>query len=374
MEYFKFILTVYDVTIRLVCVLGVLMLIIFIHEIGHYLVARVCGISASVFSIGFGPEIYGFVDKVGTRWRLAVIPLGGYVRFIENQDVTGSPSELQTQEKIRQDSFAAASAWKRAATVFSGPFFNVMFTVFVMSVLFFSFGRTVVIPVVTDVIPNSPAAQAGFRAGDKFLTMQGTPVSSFEEISNYIMIHEDDPVYFTVLREGYSLEMIVTPRLERIEDGFGHIIHVGRIGIVSSSNPDNTYRINYDLFEAIRQSMYESSHIILQTGRFISRLIQGREDRCQLSGPVRTAQIAWKTSSFGFLALLYLSAFLSINVGLFNLLPIPPLDGGHLFFYLVEGIAGRAIPLRIQTMIFRIGFILVLFFMIFTILNNYISC
>ncbi|RCL01407.1 MAG: Zinc metalloprotease [Candidatus Tokpelaia sp. JSC085] len=374
MEYFEFALMFfYDTVLHLICVLGVLVLIVFVHEIGHYLVARWCGISASVFSIGFGPEICGFVDKYGTRWRVAALPFGGYVRFLGDQDAAGFPSE-HDERKFPGNSFPEAHVWKRAATVFAGPFFNTLFTVFVLSILFFFFGRTIIIPVVTDVLPDSPAARAGFKPGDRFLTMQGNPVSSFGEVAHYVMIHADDPVNFTIMRQGHSLEMIVRPEVERTDDGFGNPIHVGRIGIVGSSNPENIHKIDYNLFESFRQGIHDSTYIIRQTGQVIGRFIQGRGDRCQLSGPLRSAQIAWKVSDFGLLALLQLAAFFSISIGLFNLLPIPPLDGGYLIFYLLEGVTGRPVPLRVQTIIFRTGFILVFLFMVFTLLNNYISC
>lgn len=374
MEAFEFVLTLYDVVIRFVGVIGALMVIIFVHEIGHYLVGRWCGIGASVFSVGFGPELCGFKDKRGTRWCLAAVPLGGYVKFIGDRNAASIPASQRQAEDLRPDSFPSANVWKRAATVFAGPFFNALFTVVVLAALFFSFGRTIIIPVVTDVLPDSPAAQVGFRPGDKFLAMQGSPVSSFEEIPRYVMTHDGDPVHFVLEREGRSLEVTVTPRIERADDGFGNMIRIGRIGIIGSNNPENTRKIDYNVFEAVGQGIRESTYIVRQTVQFIGKLVQGRGDRCQLSGPVRSAQIAWKVSNFGFLALLQLAAFFSISIGLFNLFPIPPLDGGHLAFYLVEGVTGHSVPLRIQEVIFRAGLVIILLFMIFAILNNYIPC
>jgi len=374
LEAFEFVLTLYDVVIRFVGVIGALMVIIFVHEIGHYLVGRWCGIGASVFSVGFGPELCGFKDKRGTRWCLAAVPLGGYVKFIGDRNAASIPASQRQAEDLRPDSFPSANVWKRAATVFAGPFFNALFTVVVLAALFFSFGRTIIIPVVTDVLPDSPAAQVGFRPGDKFLAMQGSPVSSFEEIPRYVMTHDGDPVHFVLEREGRSLEVTVTPRIERADDGFGNMIRIGRIGIIGSNNPENTRKIDYNVFEAVGQGIRESTYIVRQTVQFIGKLVQGRGDRCQLSGPVRSAQIAWKVSNFGFLALLQLAAFFSISIGLFNLFPIPPLDGGHLAFYLVEGVTGHSVPLRIQEVIFRAGLVIILLFMIFAILNNYIPC
>lgn len=374
METFAFALTLYEVVIRLTGVIGALMVIIFVHEAGHYLVGRWCGIGVSVFSVGFGPELCSFRDKHGTRWRLAVIPLGGYVRFIGNPDAAGTPAAQQQAEDLRLDSFPSASAWKRAATVFAGPFFNAIFTVVVLSALFFAFGQIIIMPVVTDVLPDSPAAQAGFRPGDKFLTMQRAPVSSFDEIPRYVITHEGEPVHFTLDREGRLLEKTVTPHVERVDDGFGNIIRVGRIGIVGSNNPENARRVDYNALESVGHGVRESAYIVWQTVQFIGKLVQGRGDRCQLSGPVRSAQIAWKVSDFGFLALLQLATFFSISVGIFNLLPVPPLDGGHLIFYLLEGVAGRPVSPHIQEFFFRVGLAVVLLFIVFAILNNYVPC
>lgn len=374
MEAFEFLLPFCDAAMRLASVICALMVIIFVHEMGHYLVGRWCGIGASVFSIGFGPELCGFRDKRGTRWRLAAIPLGGYVKFIGDHNAASVPASQRQGENLCPDSFPSACAWKRAATVFAGPFFNALLTVIILSALFFSLGRTITVPVVADVLPGSPAAQAGFKAGDRFLTMQGMPIRSFDEIPRYVMTHEDDSVHFTVERAKRVLEMTVTPRAARVDDGFGNTIRIGRIGIIASSDAENTRKIHYTVGESVGQGLREGVFIVQQTGQFLGKLVQGRGDRCQLSGPVRSAQIAWKVSDFGFLALLQLTAFFSISVGLFNLLPIPPLDGGHLVFYLVESFVGRPVPLRIQEIVFRAGLILVLLFMVFAILNNYIPC
>lgn len=374
MEIVGFAFALYDILLRLVSVIGALMVIIFVHELGHYLVGRWCGIGVSVFSIGFGPEVWGFNDRRGTRWRFAAVPLGGYVKFIGDEDAASMPVGQRKAEDLRPDSFPAARAWKRAATVFAGPFFNALFTVAVLSALFFAFGRSLVTPVVTDVLPGSPAAQAGFKPGDQFVSMQGKRVSSFDEIPRYVMTHDSDPVLFTVKRADRLLDLTVVPRVERVDDGLGNTIRVGRIGIVGSSGPESISKVDFNVLAAAGEGIKESAFIVQQTMQFIGKLVQGRADRCQLSGPVRSAQIAWKVSDFGFLALLQLTAFFSISIGLFNLFPIPPLDGGHLLFYLVEMVAGRPVPLRVQAFVFRAGLFVLLLFMAFAILNNYIPC
>lgn len=351
---------------------AVFVVIIFIHEMGHYLVGRWCGIGASAFSIGFGPELWGFNDRRGTRWRVAAIPLGGYVKFIGDEDAVSMTANAVSAQC--PDSFAAATAWRRAATVFAGPLFNGILTVVLLSILFFTSGRILLSPIITDVLPNMPAAAAGFKPGDKIISVQGEKIASFNEVYRYVMMHEGDNIAFVVERSGQTINLNVVPQKVSIDDGTGSKIKVGQIGISSKITPENSSHVEYGVFSAIGEGFKESSNIVVQTGKLLGRLIEGRADRCQLSGPVKSVQITWKVTESGFIQLVQLIAFFSLSIGLFNLLPIPPLDGGHLLFYVIEGIIGRPVKPALQEAVFKGGLLIVLAFILFAVINNMIPC
>ena len=364
--------------LRIFGVICVIMVIIFVHEMGHYLVGRWCGIGASAFSLGFGPEICSRTDKRGTRWRIALIPLGGYVKFIGDEDAAGMASKADAA--ALPGSFASAGAWARAATVFAGPFTNALFTVVVLSFFFFSYGRIIIEPVIGSLVDGAPAMTAGLKPGDRFIEMDGQKVESFDDLIGYVSLHGGDPINFTLERSGQPYNVTITPKPTERDDGFGNKVRVGMIGAGAPADPNNPGRldpayekhINYGLFSAIGEATDKSTFIVVQTVRFIGRLIEGREDRCQLSGPSKTATIAWQVSETGFMSLLNLTAFLSIGIGLINLFPLPPLDGGHLVFYVIEGVIGRPVPKRIQEIIFTVGFVIVVAFMLFAISNDYL--
>lgn len=378
MEIMSFIADVGTPLLRIFGVICVIMVIIFVHEMGHYLVGRWCGIGASAFSLGFGPEICSRTDKRGTRWRIALIPLGGYVKFIGDEDAAGMASKADAA--ALPGSFASAGAWARAATVFAGPFTNALFTVVVLSFFFFSYGRIIIEPVIGSLVDGAPAMTAGLKPGDRFIEMDGQKVESFDDLIGYVSLHGGDPIDLTLERSGQPYNVTITPKPTERDDGFGNKVRVGMIGAGAPADPNNPGRldpayekhVNYGLFSAIGEATDKSAFIVVQTVRFLGRLIEGREDRCQLSGPSKTATIAWQVSETGFMSLLNLTAFLSIGIGLINLFPLPPLDGGHLVFYVIEGVIGRPVPKRIQEIIFSVGFIIVVAFMLFAISNDYL--
>ncbi len=353
------------------------MIIIFVHEFGHYLIGRWCGIKALIFSLGFGPEIASYTDKHCTKWRLALIPLGGYVKFVgdeEKIDTVSSQSSL-----IVDGSFASAHAWKKAATVFAGPFFNALFTVVILTFFFFIYGRVAIEPVVGSLVKDSPALQSGLELGDRFVEMDGRRVESFEDLMNYVTFHGREPIEFKIERMGQVFTTVITPKVVERDDGFGNRTRSAMIGVgvpVDLNNPahlDPTYikHIRYDFVTAVREASDRTVFITTQTVLFMSRLIGGKEDRCRLSGPSKTIKIAWKVSETGFISLLNLAAFLSISVGLINLFPILPLDGGHLLLHVIEVITGRKVSAKIQGIVFRLGFSIFLLFMIFVFFNDY---
>ncbi|WP_455481218.1 RIP metalloprotease RseP [Bartonella sp. B12(2025)] len=366
-----------DVLLRSLSILFVVMVIIFVHEAGHYLIGRWCGIKASVFSLGFGPQIVGYTDKHGTQWRLAAIPFGGYVKFIGDEKESDVPSFQLSP--IVDGSFSNAHAWKRAVTVFAGPLFNALFTIVILAFFFFIYGRVAIEPVVGSLVKDSPAVQAGLGLGDRFVEMNGQRVESFEDLINYVTFHGEGPIEFKMERMGRVFTTVITPKVIERDDGFGNRVQGGIIGVGAPIDPDNPARldpayikhIRYGFFGSVREASKRAMLIVTQTVFFISRLIGGKEDYCRLSGPSKTIKIAWKVSETGFVPLLNFAAFLSIGIGLINLFPLPPLDGGHLLFHVIEVFVGKPISTKVQEIVFRLGFFVVLLFMIFALFNDY---
>jgi regulator of sigma E protease len=357
--------------------LFVLTVVVFVHEMGHYLVGRWCGIGASAFSIGFGPELIGFTDKHGTRWKLSAIPLGGYVKFLGDESATSSPvgvdnSNLSAEEQSR--AFHTQPVWKRAATVFAGPAFNIILTVVIFSVFFALYGRQIADPLVAGVQPGSPAAEAGFEPGDRFISVEGQKITTFSDVQRIVSGRSGDELDFTVERGGKMVDLKATPALVERTDPLGNKVKMGAIGVETTQAVGNFRRIEYGPLESVGQAIVETGHIISRTGEFFQRFADGREDKCQLGGPVKIANMAGKAASQGFDWLIQLTAMLSIGIGLLNLFPLPPLDGGHLVFYAVEAIKGSPVSVGAQEIFYRVGFLVVMGFMGFVLFNDLFAC
>ncbi|WP_208436082.1 RIP metalloprotease RseP [Bartonella phoceensis] len=375
MELLDHIITVGGLLLRSLNILFIIMIITFVHEIGHYLIGRWCGIKASVFALGFGPQIVEYTDKHNTQWRLALIPLGGYVKFIgDREDMTSFQSSSDAK-----GSFANAYAWKKAVTVFGGPLFNGLFTVFILTFFFFLYGRVVIEPVVGSLVKDSPAFQAGLERGDRFLEMNGQRVESFNDLMNYVILYGKDPIEFKIERMGQVFTAVITPKVIERDDGSGNRFQTSMIGIGIPVDPDNSARldpayvkhINYGFVRAVKEALVRATFIVTRTIFSMSRLIVGKEDRCQISGPSKIMKVAWKVSETGFAFLLNFAAFLSISIGLLNLFPLPPFDGGYLLFHVIEVFTGKPISAKTQKIVFRLGYLFIFFFMIFAFFNDY---
>ena len=357
--------------------LFVLTVVVFVHEMGHYLVGRWCGIGVTAFSIGFGPELVGFNDRHGTRWKLCAIPLGGYVKFVGDMSVTSSPSgdtsDLLTEEQRRQ-AFHVQPVWKRAATVFAGPLFNFLLTIAVFAVLFSIYGKTVMQPVVAEVRPDSPAAAAGFTPGDRFVSVDGKMVETFADLQRFVQGRAGDELVFVVLRDGKEVTLKAVPELFEQEDALGNKVKVAAIGVVNNRELGEPRLITYSPAGALVEAVRETGHVVERTGQFLQRFVVGREDRCQLGGPVKIADMAGRAAKLGFEWLVQLVALLSVGIGILNLLPIPPLDGGHLAFYAAEAVMRRPVSERFMDALYRTGMFLVLGFMAFVFWNDLFGC
>lgn len=357
--------------------LFVLTVVVFVHEMGHYLVARWCGIGSQAFSIGFGPELIGFTDKHGTRWKISAIPLGGYVKFIGDESATSSPvdvnnASLSVDEQRR--AFHTQPVWKRAATVFAGPAFNIILTVVIFSVFFALYGRQISDPLIAGVQPGSPAAEAGFEAGDRFISVDGETITTFSDVQRIVSGRAGDTLNFTVERDGKMVDLQAVPAIVERTDPLGNKIKLGAIGVETTEAVGNFRRIEYGPLESVAQAVMETGYIIGRTGEFFQRFAVGREDKCQLGGPVKIANMAGKAASQGFDWLIQLMAMLSVGIGLLNLFPLPPLDGGHLVFYAVEAIKGSPVSAAAQDIFYRAGFLLVMGFMGFVLFNDLFAC
>ncbi|TGQ47830.1 MULTISPECIES: RIP metalloprotease RseP [unclassified Mesorhizobium] len=362
----------------LVPFLFVLTVVVFVHEMGHYLVGRWCGIGVKAFSIGFGPELFGFNDSHGTRWKLCAIPLGGYVKFVGDMNATSSQPSAEDIETLtdaeRKVAFHTQPIWKRAATVAAGPLFNFLLTIAVFAVLFSVYGRPVLEPTVAAVTADSPAAAAGILPGDRFVAVDGSKVETFGDVQRLVSGRAGDTITFTMLRGGKEITVTATPRLMEQQDALGNKVKVAVIGVVNNKELGQPRQITYSPVGAVGAAVEETGHIIQRTGQFLKRFVVGREDKCQLGGPVKIADMAGKAAKLGFEWLVQLVALLSVGIGILNLLPIPPLDGGHLLFYGIEAVIRRPVSERMMEMGYRAGLILVLGFMGFVFWNDLFGC
>lgn len=357
--------------------LFVLTIVVFVHEMGHYLVGRWCGIGVREFSIGFGPELFGFNDRKGTRWKISAIPLGGYVKFLGDMSVTSDPAAQDTDiltEQEKKGAFHLQPVWKRAATVFAGPLFNFLLTIAVFAVMFSIYGKMVSEPTVAEIRPDSPAEAAGFLPGDRFVAVNGRTVDTFSDVQRLVSGRAGDPIVFVMARGDEEVTLTATPEIVEQSDALGNTIRVGVIGVVNNEELGQPRLIEFNPLEATGEAVRETGHIIMRTAQFLQRFASGREDRCQLGGPVRIAEMSGQAAALGFEWLVQLVALLSVGIGFLNLLPIPPLDGGHLVFYGLEAVMRRPVSERVMEFVYRIGLMLVLGFMLFVFWNDLFGC
>jgi regulator of sigma E protease len=357
----------------LVPFLFVLSLVVFFHELGHFLVARLCGVRILVFSIGFGPEIVGFNDRHGTRWKIAAIPLGGYVKFFGDENASSVPdaSRLETMDSAeRGQSFFFQPVFKRAAIVVAGPMANFVLAIVIFSVIFMLYGKQTMSARVDAVQPGSAAATAGFQPGDVVVAIDGQAVDNFADMQRIVSESAGDALSIKVERQGAPLVLEATPVLKEVKDNFGNVHRVGILGITRSMAPEDLKFQPVSPPQAVLMGAQETWFVVDRTLTYIGGVIVGREAADQLGGPIRIAQISGQVATIGFVALIHLAAVLSVSIGLLNLFPIPLLDGGHLLFYSIEAMRGRPLSERAQEVGFRIGLAIVVMLMIFATFND----
>ena len=351
----------------------VLSLVVFFHELGHFLVARWCGVQVMVFSIGFGPEIIGFNDRYGTRWKISAIPLGGFVKFLGDDNAASTPDNValaKMDERERARSFMFQSVPKRAAIVVAGPVANFILAIVIFAAVFMVYGKQTMSARVDAVQAGSAAAAAGFEPGDLVVSIDGHAIDDFAQMQRIVSESAGETLAITVRRDGATKTLNATPALQEKKDVFGNVRRIGILGIQRSPAPEDLKSQPVALPQAVWLGVKESWDVIDQTLSYVGGVIIGRKSADQLGGPIRIAQMSGQVASLGFVVLLHFSGMLSVSIGLLNLFPIPLLDGGHLLFYSIEGIRGRPLSERAQEVGFRIGLAIVLMLMIFATFND----
>jgi regulator of sigma E protease len=366
---------IWSIVTWIVPFLFVLGVVVFVHEMGHFLVARYFGVAVDAFSIGFGPELVGFDDRHGTRWRLAAIPLGGYVKFRGDENAASMPSREDLERlspEERAGNFHAKPVAQRAAVVAAGPIANFILAIIILTFWFMFVGKPILEPRVETVEPGSAAAAAGIKPGDVIVGIGGSRVQSFDEVQRIVMLNADTELDVIIQRDGQEVPLKATPRLKETKDRFGNVMKIGLLGIGRPTQPDDIRVVRYDPVSAFGVSLSETWFWMKQPIVFIQKLTTGQADADQLGGPIRIAQLSREVASVSILELFRWIAIISINIGLLNLFPIPLLDGGHLLFYGIEAIRGRPLSERTLEIGFRIGFALVIMLMIFATRNDVI--
>ncbi|MEX2128749.1 MAG: RIP metalloprotease RseP [Xanthobacteraceae bacterium] len=353
--------------------LFVLTVVVFFHELGHFWVARRCGVKVDAFSIGFGPELFGFNDRHGTRWKLCAVPLGGYVRFHGDDSAASTPDGkalAKMGEAEKRISFFHQPVGKRAAIVAAGPVANFILAIAIFSLVFMVYGRQVTTPRVDSIQPASAAEEAGFKPGDIVLSIGGTKIENFGDMQRIVSSSPGVALRVAVQRDGREVTLTATPKLREIKDNFGNTHRVGMLGISRSTTPEDVVTERYGPIEAVKLGVAETWFVLERTINYVVGIVTGREAADQLGGPIRIAQVSGQVATVSFAALLHLTAVLSVSIGLLNLFPVPLLDGGHLVFYAIEAIRGRPLSERAQEFGFRIGLALVLMLMLFATWND----
>ena len=357
----------------LVPFLFVLTIVVFFHELGHFLVARWCGIKVLVFSIGFGPEIVGFNDRYGTRWKLSAVPLGGYVKFFGDDNAASVPdtqAAAAMTEAEKRDSFQHKPVGPRAAVVAAGPIANFILAILIFAGVFMTVGKQTTTARVDAIAPNSAAQAAGFQPGDLVLAINGSPIANFADMQRIVSISAGEPLSIDVERGGVHVMLKATPERKELKDNFGNVHRIGVLGISRSMQPGDIKTEKAGPFQAIAMGAQETWFVVDRTLSYIGGVFTGREAADQLGGPIRIAQVSGQVATAGFVALIHLTAVLSVSIGLLNLFPIPLLDGGHLLFYGIEAARGKPLSERAQEFGFRVGLALVVMLMIFATFND----
>ena len=354
--------------------IALIVVVVFIHEYGHYYFAKRYGVGVTDFSIGFGKEMFGWNDKSGTRWKICVIPLGGYVKFFGDRNVySQADNEKIIKEYSKEDQdklFVLKPLYQRALIVFGGPLANFLLAILIFFSVYTFAGKDFTPAVINEVQKDSPAMVAGLKDNDIVVSIDGNEVTSIMEVSKYIMMSTDEFINFTVNRYDQNLTFRVKPNIVEGEDNLGNKISKRMIGIKLGAYNNEVNHVKLGPTKALFYAVNEVYYVSTSSLKYIGSMLTGNGDTSQLGGPIRIAKISGQVAEFGILPFISLMAYISISLGLINLFPIPMLDGGHLMFYGIEKVLGRPLSQKTQEGFFRIGMFLLLSLMFFTTFND----
>ena len=351
-----------------------ILVVVFIHEYGHYYFAKKYGVGVTDFSIGFGKEIFGWNDKSGTRWKICWIPLGGYVKFFGDRNVYSQADHQEILEKYSEEDqqklFTLKPLYQRALIVFGGPLANFILALVIFFSIYTFIGKDFTPAVINEVQKDSPAMVGGLKQDDIILEIDGNEVKSIMDVSKYITMSTDDFIDFKVKRSYDELILKVKPVMVLSEDNLGNQLNKRMVGIKLGAYNDEINHVKLGPAQAIYHAAHEVYYVSISSLKYIGGMIAGKADTSQLGGPIRIAKISGQVADVGILAFISMMAYISISLGLINLFPIPMLDGGHLMFYGFEKILGRPLSQKTQEGFFRIGMFLLLSLMFFTTFND----
>ena len=351
-----------------------ILVVVFIHEYGHYYFARKYGVGVTDFSIGFGQEIFGWNDKYGTRWKICWIPLGGYVKFFGDRNVFSQADHekilKQYNEEDQEKLFVIKPLYQRALIVFGGPLANFLLAIAIFFCIYSFVGKDFTPAVINEVQKDSPAMSAGLKNNDIIISIDGNKVKSIMEVSKFIMMSTDEFIDFTVNRSNQNITFKVKPNIIATEDNLGNKINKRVVGIKLGAYNNEINHVKLGPLKAIYYAINEVYFVSASSLKYLGSMLTGSGDSSQLGGPIRIAKITGQVAEYGFLPFLNIMAYISISLGLINLFPIPLLDGGHLMFYGFEKILGHPLSQKVQEGFFRIGMFLLLSLMFFTTFND----
>ncbi len=353
--------------------LVVLSILVFIHEFGHYVVARLCGVRVKIFSIGFGPELFGFNSKSGTRWKFSLIPLGGFVQMYGDSDPASSANQEEVEQipdEEKRYAFYYKNVWQRICIVFAGPGINFIYAILVMAVLFCVQGRPYTPPVIGGIVENSAAAQGGFEPGDRILSVNGESIARFEDLKRLVTVNLDSPIDFKIQRKDKEIHLNIKPEVLEEKDARGFTQRIGRLGVFSAGKIAVEEQ---GIGQALLASVEETWSITTSTLHAMGQIIAGDRSTKELGGVIRIGAYAKDFSDRGIAALIMFSAIISINLGLINLFPIPLLDGGHIVFFLYEAVARRKLPEKVQRAAYGLGYAFIILLMLYATWNDLVQ-